>query len=812
MSQHIMPALEAVRLHAHAAAVVLCQTAPSNETAFVVAVAPQGLVANGTPFPAHSEDAPLFESDPRHLSAVLPVALRLALPAPPSHAWTQLLPGTQLQVTLAWSQPPPAQVLHTLASFIDAQLRLPAIDFALRQQLGFENARLQTVLGALEQAVVAIDGLRQEATVNRAAQRLLGLAASTVSAKDVAQALHRWQGLVLNQEQVVEVASRLARQPGETVTQVVWRFAQAPTHVRVTTAALDSGGLTGRVWVFDDISAQMAALQVAEQAQARYRLLAENADDIVFRQAPARTFEWVSDSVTAVLGWTAQELVGQSPEAFVHPQDKSRILVPPRRADQAAAGNRFSYQARYRCKNGAYRWLEVNLRAVLDALDAVSAWVGSCRDVQEQVEAQQALALSQGRLRASLDGMLDPQVLLAPVRAPSGTIVDFVYLVANRAATQYLSMPAEALIGSSVLQTMPGLKDSGLFALYVQAMQSDAPLVVDDLLYANEVLGLVRRYDIRGTRVGDELTLTWRDTTERFEAQARIAQSEQHFRLLAENSADVVALVRDGCIDWVSPSVARTLGWQPAQWLGKAYLDFIHPEDQPLARETMADILATPCAHVLRLRLRALSGQFHWAEVHADVYVGADGNQEGVVASFRTIDAEVAAEAAVARLARFDTLTGLANRSEALDRFAQRQSQDRGAGGGSAVLFCDVDRFKSINDTHGHAAGDEALRALADRIRASVRSDDICARMGGDELLVILDGIQALEQAHAIAEKIRLAAEQPIPIGKVTVNTSLSIGVALAKLGEKFEQVMARADAAMYEAKKSGRNQVVLVG
>lgn len=322
----------------------------------------------------------------------------------------------------------------------------------------------------------------------------------------------------------------------------------------------------------------------------------------------------------------------------------------------------------------------------------------------------------------------------------------------------------------------------------------------------------MRRYDIRGTRVGDELTLTWRDTTERFETQARIAQSEQHFRLLAENSADVVTLIREGGIDWVSPSVARTLGWQPAQWVGKTYLDFIHPEDQPLAKETMSVLLQTPGAHVLRLRLRALSGQFHWAEVHADVYLGADGNQEGVVASFRTIDAEVAAEAAVARLARFDTLTGLANRREALNRFAVRQSQKRDAGGGSAVLFCDVDRFKSINDTYGHAAGDEVLRTLANRMRASVRSDDICARMGGDELLVILEGVHALEQAHAIAEKIRLAAEQPIPAGDSEVNTSLSIGVAMTQSGEAFDQVMARADAAMYEAKKKGRNQVVLVG
>ena len=90
------------------------------------------------------------------------------------------------------------------------------------------------------------------------------------------------------------MARSLARQPGATVTGVVWRFAEAPTHMRVTTLALDNAGASGRVWVFDDVSAQMLALNAAEEAQARYRLLAENADDIVFRDSPERTLEWVA--------------------------------------------------------------------------------------------------------------------------------------------------------------------------------------------------------------------------------------------------------------------------------------------------------------------------------------------------------------------------------------------------------------------------------------------------------------------------------------------------------------------------------------
>lgn len=808
-----MRALEEVRLHAGAAAVILSETAPSSETTFVVATTPVGLVDIGTPLPPHDAVAPDVESDPARLPALLPVALRLALPTPATHAWAQPLSDTLLKVTLAWPHPPAEEVTRGLAPWIDDHLRLAAIEFTLRQRLSLENTRLQTVWGLLEQAIVTIDGLRQEATINRAAERLLGVPACPVSANVISDALRRFQDAALNHDDVAAVASQLARQPDATVTGVVWRFASAPTHVRVTTAPFDGAGARGRIWVFDDISVQMVALQAAEEARAQYRLLAENADDIVFRQSPHGMLEWISDSVTASLGWTKGDMVGRPLEAFVHPEDRDLV----RKADSGPEGGRapkarFVYRARFMRKDQSCRWLEVSIRTVLDASDRVEAWIGSARDVQEQIETQQALSLSQRRLRTSVDGMLDPQVLLAPVRDAAGTIIDFTYLDVNRATTEYLSCSAEALIGSSLMETMPGVRDSGLLAMYIHTLERDEPLVVDDFLYANEVLGLVRRYDIRGSRMGDQLTLTWRDTTDRFEIQQRIAKSEQHFRLLAENSTNVVTLLREGRVAWVSPSLHRMLGWEPAQWIGRSYLDLVHPDDRSLATEAVSAIEASG-ARVLRLRVCAVAGGFHWAEVHADVYIDTDGKRDGLVASFRTIDAEVAAEAAIARLARFDTLTGLANRNEALQRFAERQAVERRKGGASAVLFCDVDRFKSINDLQGHAAGDQTLQVLAERIRACVRSGDICARMGGDELLVILDGIHELRQASDIAEKTRAAAEQPIPLGSTShVTATLSIGVALAASGESFDEVMARADAAMYEAKQKGRNQVVLVG
>ena len=128
------------------------------------------------------------------------------------------------------------------------------------------------------------------------------------------------------------------------------------------------------------------------------------------------------------------------------------------------------------------------------------------------------------------------------------------------------------------------------------------------------------------------------------------------------------------------------------------------------------------------------------------------------------------------------------------------------------MLFCDIDRFKGINDTFGHGAGDEVLRTLGDRVSAAIRVDDFAARIGGDEILVVLTGVSDLDAAEAVAEKIRSAAAEAIPYdGGPDLHTSLSIGVAIAHPGESSDALIERADNAMYAAKRAGRDQVVTI-
>jgi diguanylate cyclase (GGDEF)-like protein/PAS domain S-box-containing protein len=330
-------------------------------------------------------------------------------------------------------------------------------------------------------------------------------------------------------------------------------------------------------------------------------------------------------------------------------------------------------------------------------------------------------------------------------------------------------------------------------------------LVLDDYAYPHEILQDERRYDIRAIRVGDALSFTWRDVSDRFAAAQELARQEKAYRLLADNSSDVVMHVRDGLILWVSSSLTDMLGWEPEDWLGRQFDDFIHEDDLERLLTARAAIHVGATV-VERFRTRSADDRFHWIP-----YLDDEGTQDGAAVSFRTVDAEVRAEAELERRAQYDELTGLVNRKELLDRFSEILTNQRRPGDFPAAIFCDIDDFKSVNDTFGHATGDQLLRCVATRITESVRSSDMVARVGGDEIVVILAGAHDLAEAGGVAEKIRLAIREPIAIAEGTLTATASIGVTLARPGEQVDAVLARADEAMYRAKQGGRDQVLLL-
>lgn len=410
---------------------------------------------------------------------------------------------------------------------------------------------------------------------------------------------------------------------------------------------------------------------------------------------------------------------------------------------------------------------------------------------------------------AILDSLLDPHLILAPLRDATGKIADFTIIESNAAAAEYYHLDHQAMSGRHLLEFLPADNAGALMSMARDAHESGEPLVVNNYAIAYAIYGPERRFDIRAVRINDELIWTWRDVTERHLAAKRLADSEERYRLLAQNCSDVIARIRHGSILWISPSVQPTLGWSVNECEGRKIEDFLEVDDQQHCAELIAELQA---GHTVRgrHRIRSKNGSLHWVETHASPYLDTVGRPDGFVATSRIIDEQVAAELQLQHRARTDALTELLNRQEALSRIETLGSQSRRSGHELAVLFCDLDHFKKINDHHGHLAGDEVLRIMADRLRAILRSsDDLAARLGGDELLVVLNGVHDLQNAVDLAEKLRASAAEPIFTPEGPVHTTLSIGVALFHDHETTEDLVARADAAMYRAKKSGRNRVI---
>lgn len=245
-------------------------------------------------------------------------------------------------------------------------------------------------------------------------------------------------------------------------------------------------------------------------------------------------------------------------------------------------------------------------------------------------------------LRTNADAMLDPQVLVEGIRY-DGHIADLVYRDVNRATCDYLGLSHDELVGHSLLETLPNLVGSGLFAMYSECADTGTPVVMDGFPYDNELLGDLRYYDIRAAQAGPDLvSLTWRDVTDRIAWAREVAASGERYRLLAENMADVVVVVRNGRIDWISNSVADALDAPVEFWIGRDVTDFLVREDRSRYRAMVTEV-ARGGIHIGQGRICGADGTRHFIHMHLKGFQRSDGTLDGMVASFRIIDQEVAA-------------------------------------------------------------------------------------------------------------------------------------------------------------------------
>jgi len=409
----------------------------------------------------------------------------------------------------------------------------------------------------------------------------------------------------------------------------------------------DDGSVRNFIAQIMDVSEQVRATQRLAESEEHYRLLAENASDFVAQASLDGAITWVSPSVTRTLGWAPEDLLGTQLDDLVHPDD----AVATQTQGEADPGHERTARTdgsvvRIRAKSGQYRWMSAFITAMQDKSGVDVTVVSSLRDVDDLVQTREAAEADRAVLRATVDSLLDPQVQLDPVRDEARQIVDFVYVDANPAACAYNGMAYQDLVGARLLDLFPGHAGAGLLDQYRHVLETSEPLVLDDFVYAQELMGgTERRYDIRAARVNGGLTYTWRDVTDRYMAAQTLAESEEQYRFLAENASDVVMrLSPDRRHELVSGSVADVLGWQAPDLVGHLIDEFIHPDDLPSFRQVVADA-APGCAARVEFRFRRSDGTYRWVACRTRTKVDEDGTPVSMVGGLVDISDRKAAEA-----------------------------------------------------------------------------------------------------------------------------------------------------------------------
>ena len=288
-----------------------------------------------------------------------------------------------------------------------------------------------------------------------------------------------------------------------------------------------------------------------------------------------------------------------------------------------------------------------------------------------------------------------------------------------------------------------------------------------------------------------------------------LRRSEERFQSLVRNSIDV-QLIADatGRITYESAAVERVRGYRPEERIGRNVLDDVHPDDREWAAQMVRDVARLPGSQVAaEVRVRHADGSWLVIEAVAKNLLD-DPAVGGVVVNYRDITGRKSLEDELKRQAFHDSLTGLANRALFADRLQHAISRAERMPHALAVLFVDLDDFKTVNDSLGHSEGDLLLIAVADRLRAGVRAGDTIARMGGDEFAILIEDPTDGETPVDVGRRLLAQLEPPFVHGGKELFIRASIGIATARSRDHTaDEVLRNADVAMYTAKSNGKNR-----
>lgn len=564
----------------------------------------------------------------------------------------------------------------------------------------------------------------------------------------------------------------------------------------------EDGHIFAGMVMWQDITEQKLAGDAIRESEERYRQLFENANDIIYAHDLNGNYISINQAAEGVLGYTREETLAMNMTDIIAPEQLDMVRE---KMTQKLAGDigQTVYEVDCIRRDGTRATLEVNSSLILKNGEAVAVQ-GIARDVTERKEAREALRKSEERYRDLFENAND----LIYTHDLMGNFTSL-----NRAGELITGYSREETLRMNIGQVVAPEFLEAAKTMTARKLKGEKPTTYELEIIAKDGRRVTLELSTRLIVSPDGLPLgvqgLGRDITERRETERSLHKALSLFSSTFESTADgIVVMGLDRQIVTCNQKFIEM--WNVDQAIidskdGPRLIAYVASQlkDPDELLENLIKVYEDPHAtatQLLELKDGRIFERYSQPQMLEDRPVGR-------VACFRDITERTRAEERLRHYALHDTLTDLPNRVQFMNHL--RQAVERAVGNDYArfaVLFLDLDRFKVINDSLGHAVGDKLLVAVAEKLTACVRPGDVVARLGGDEFTILLNRSGELSEVAGVAERLQAKISEPIKIDNYEVFTTASIGIVVSSsVPRNAEDFLRDADAAMYRAKESGK-------
>ncbi len=542
------------------------------------------------------------------------------------------------------------------------------------------------------------------------------------------------------------------------------------------------------------------------QSEERYRQLVNHSSNILMQMNEKGMISFISQAGMELIGYLPGELVSKHYLELVDPDWRVRVGLFYARQIKAKIRHTF-YQFPMRAKSGKRIWVSQGLELLFESGEVVGGQ-GVITDITALYKAQEALKYNESRFRALTEHVADTTIIISKDR-----IVDYI----NISTTNSSQLTAQEIQGQDIIQFIHPADQKEFLRLFQKSIDDGpgsyvkaGPLQVLHkkgywLYFEGFMTNMLHIDSVQG------IVVNIREINKRVEMEKALWESEYNFRTLFNQGNDAVLIFStDGQVLEANDRTTEMLGYNTVEMVGNCFSNYVDDSQKSIFSENIDQVTAGKHLPVREWLIAHKNGYSLPVEVNLGLVRDSQNTPTKIIAILRDISERKQTERKLRFLATHDALTHLPNRALFYERLKESCRRAKESNYLLGVVFIDLNKFKEINDQHGHDLGDKVLVKVAERLRGCVRKFDTVARMSGDEFTMLLEGIESTSNIESILHKVAEQMDAPFVVQEHQFVVGASIGVSVyPQDSPNPDDILQFADTAMYAAKMKGKTGFV---